>query len=585
MSARLSTIVERSLTGRAWELAEAEDEPVVDLATRLGIPDVVARVLAARDIDAVGAAVFLEPRLRQAMPDPFHLLDMERAATRLIDALDAGEPIGMIGDYDADGATSTALLCRYLQSLGGQCHIEIPDRLADGYGPNAGALQRLADKGCQLVVVLDSGTTAFEVLAGAADAGQDVVVVDHHAAEDRLPQAFAVINPNRRDQTSDLGGLAAVGVTFMLVVATNAMLRQRQARVPDPRQWLDLVAVGTVCDVVPLEGLNRAFVHQGLKIAAKTDNLGLKSLGELAGVSQIADARQLGFAIGPRLNAGGRLGRSHLACRLLCSREASEAQSIAMTLDGLNKERQQLEQNYLRAARQQAEAQAGEGRSVLVLSGEDWHQGVVGIVASRIVELFHRPTFVIGWHAGCGKGSGRSVPGVDIGAMVIAARHDGLLEAGGGHPMAAGLTISPDRLAAFALFAQNFVPEIPQTQDVRPPSLRIEARMAPSAASLALIDRLDQLAPFGAGNPEPRLMIDAATIVDARTVGRGHVSCHVAGPAGGRLKAIAFRADDKGLSGHLLRASTPLRLAGKLTRNRFAGREMPQFEIEDVAIA
>lgn len=582
-----TVLVERSATGRAWHLPQAHDEQVLKLAQRLDLPEIVARILIARQIDLDHAVAFLEPRLKESMPNPNHLLGMEVAVNRLLAAVTDDEPIGLIGDYDADGATSTAMLSLYLESLGATVVIEIPDRLTDGYGPNTGALNRLAEQGCQLVLTLDSGTTAFEVLAQAASDGQEVIVVDHHQAEARLPQALAIINPNRQDQVSPLGDLAAVGVTFMLIVAINAERRRRNQSVSDPRQWLDLVAVGTVCDVVPLLGLNRAFVHQGLKVAARTHNTGLKALCEVAAAKAITDARQLGFAIGPRINAAGRLGRSPLACQLLRTTDESEASGIAGLLDGLNKERQSLEQTYLKAAKDQAQAQIEQGHSILILAGDDWHQGVVGIVASRMTEQFHRPSFVIGWHnteeGPVGKGSGRSIEGIDLGQLVIQARQDGLLVAGGGHAMAAGLTIAPDRLEAFGQFAQAFAPTLPEPKKIDAPPLRVEAQMSPAAANLGLVNRLDQLAPFGNANPEPRLVINGALITNPRPVGRGHVSCQITSPAGGYLKAIAFRADDKGLTPHLMTNSRPIKLAGKLRRDTYGGREQAQFEIEDLA--
>lgn len=587
MTSTHHTFVDHSVTGRSWQLAQPAEDHVMRMAQRLGLPEIVARILSSRGFDEDSAPAFLEPKLKDCMPDPAHLLGMDDAVARITAAVEDGEAIGLIGDYDADGATSSAMLSGYLEAIGATVHVEIPDRLADGYGPNMTAMGRLADAGCQLVLVLDSGTTAFDVLAEAATQGQEVIVVDHHQAEDRLPQALAVINPNRLDQESPLGDLAAVGVTFMLIVALNAERRRRKWDAPDPRRWLDLVAVGTVCDVVPLLGLNRAFVHQGLKIAARTDNVGLKALCDVAGAKSIESARQLGFALGPRINAGGRLGRSPLACQLLRTTDISEASGIAQLLDGLNKERQSLEQTYLKAAREQAQAQVDQGHSVLVLAGDGWHQGVVGIVASRITDLFHRPSFVIGWHEGpegrVGKGSGRSVAGIDLGALVIAARQAGLLAAGGGHAMAAGLTLESSQHDAFVEFAQSQISTLPTPGEVDAPPLAIDARMSPMAANLDLTRRLAQLAPFGAGNPEPRLAITGAIIANPRPVGRGHVSCQITGTAGAYLKAIAFRADDKGLTPHLMQASRPVQLAGRLRRDTYGGREQAQFEIEDLA--
>lgn len=557
----------------------------MEMAQRLDIPEIAARVLTLRGVDLDVAEAFLEPRLRDSLPDPSHLLGLDEAVGRLTSAIERQEPIGLIGDYDADGATSAAMFGRYLQDLGCTVHIEIPDRLKDGYGPNAEALDRLKSAGCSVVLTLDSGTTAFECLDQAAADGLDIIVVDHHQAEARLPRVLSVINPNRQDQTSDLGDLAAVGVTFMLIVGLNRALKQCGHAPPDPRQWLDLVAVGTVCDVVPLHGLNRALVRQGLKVAARTTNPGLKALCEIAKMRSIEDARQLGFALGPRLNAGGRLGKSHLACQLLRTEHPGEAATLAQMLDDLNTQRQTLERQYTKAAMLEAERQVEAGCLALTLAHDGWHQGVVGIVASRVVDQFHRPTFVIGWQDGVGKGSGRSVAGIDLGDIVIGARREGILEAGGGHSMAAGLTLRQERLADWESYLASSVQSLPEMVDGEAPPIEVEALLSPSGITLDLLDRLEQLAPFGACNPEPRFAISDARIARPRIVGRGHVSCMVTSDAGGFVKAIAFRAEDKGLAPHLARDGTPIQLTGRIRRDRFAGREQPQLEIEDVAPA
>jgi len=578
-------LVERSATGRRWHLAEADDRAVIELAQRLDIPEIAARLLTLRGVGLDDAAAFLDPRLRDCLPDPSHLLGLDTAVDRLAAAVERQEPVGLIGDYDADGATSAAMLARYLDGVGCPVHVEIPDRIEDGYGPNRQALARLQAAGCAVVLTLDSGTTAFECLDDAAADGLDLIVVDHHQAEERLPKVLAVINPNRRDQTSELGHLAAVGVTFMLIVGLNRALKSRRRAAPDPRQWLDLVAVGTVCDVVPLQGLNRALVRQGLKVAARTANPGLQALCAVAKLGGIEDARQLGFALGPRLNAGGRLGNSQLACRLLRTEHPGEAATIAQMLDQLNAQRQTLERQYTSEARTVAERQIEEGRTALTLAQEGWHQGVVGIVASRIVDLLHRPTFVIAWHDGVGKGSGRSVAGIDLGAIVIGARREGIVEAGGGHSMAAGLTLRREKLADWEAYLASAIAALPEDGSGEAPPIEVEGLLSPSGITLDLLDRLEQLAPFGAANPEPRFALSGARISRPRTVGRGHLSCLLTGEAGGFVKAIAFRAEDKGLAPHLSLDGAPVQLTGRIRRDRFGGQERPQFEIEDVASA
>ena len=580
--------VERSVLGRAWRLRAADEGTALAISQRLGLGDITGRVLAGRGLGVTEVEDFLNPRLKGCLPDPSHLLDLDRAAERLARAVRGGERVGLIGDYDVDGATTTALVGRYLRALGAEVEVEIPDRFADGYGPNAGALERLAGAGCRLVLTLDAGTTAFEALAHGAKLGLEVIVVDHHAAEPELPAALAVVNPNRQDQSSALKHLAAVGVAFVVLVAVSRELRASGffGERPEPPLlgWLDLVALGTVCDVVPLTGLNRAFVHQGLKVLRGGGNLGLKHLAEIAGLAAVGDARQLGFVLGPRINAGGRTGRSTLGARLLLTESAEEASGIAERLDALNRERQAAERVVLDAAERTVEAQLRAGVTVLVVAGDGWHQGVVGIVASRLVERYHRPAFVIGVEGGIGKGSARSVRGFDIGAAVIEARRRGLLLKGGGHTMAAGLTVEAARLDAFADFVRDRHGAATGRTTVEPEPLELDGALSVAALRPELARELERMAPFGSGNQEPRFALADARLIDARPVGDGHVSCLLTGPVGGRAKAIAFRAGGTALGPALLgRGGAPLRLAGKLRLDRWNGREQACFQIEDAA--
>ncbi len=441
-----------SVSGRRWRWRDHDAALALAISQRIDLPEVLGRVLAGRGLAPEAVPAFIEPRLRECLPDPSHLLDLDRAVERLADAVGGGEPIGLLGDYDVDGATSVALLARYLRAVDGLVAIDVPDRLREGYGPNPLALGRLAEQGCRLVVTLDSGTTAFDALAVAAERGQEVIVVDHHVAELQLPPALAVVNPNRRDQASPVGELAAVGVTFLLVVALNRALRARGhfARRPEPdlRRWLDLVALGTVCDVVPLTGLNRALVAQGLKVAARRDNPGLAALAAAARLNGAPSAEHFGFVLGPRINAGGRTGRSDLGAQLLLSDLPEEVAEIAERLERLNEQRRAVERQVLAAAERQLAPALAAGAPLLVAAGEGWSPGVVGLAAARLVERHHRPAVVIGLADGCGKGSGRSVAGFDLGGAVIAARQAGLLLEGGGHPMAAGLSVRADRLDA-----------------------------------------------------------------------------------------------------------------------------------------
>ena len=557
----------------------------LSLSQRFDLPDIVGRILAARGVGIDETAGFLEPRLRDLMPDPSHLIGMDEAAERLVDALQDQEPIGIIADYDVDGATSCALLTRHLRAFGADVHFDVPDRLDEGYGPSGKAFARLEARGCQLVLVLDSGTTAFDPLQEAAENGHEVIVVDHHAAEERLPEALAVINPNRLDQESPLKDLAAVGVTFMLSVALNRAYRKRQqdpARSePDLRQWLDLVALGTVCDLVPLTGLNRAFVTQGTRIAAKRGNPGLSALSKVANLDKAPDAGSFGFLLGPRINAGGRTGQSSLGAHLLTEENESSITTIAAELDALNHERRRIEKSVLSAADRQLQPSLASS-PVLIAAGEGWSPGVVGIVASRLVERYHRPALVIGLEDGVGKGSGRSVKGFDLGGAVIEARQAGLLIKGGGHPMAAGLTIASDQIEAFKAFAADrmikaFGPGLPP-----PPDLMIDTTLGVSGLTLKLGEALEHLAPFGRGNAEPRLLIQDATLQGVRRIGENHLDAWLADSTGARIRAVGFRMADQPLGEALLsRGGRPVQLAGRLKIDHWQGRARPSFQIED----
>lgn len=580
--------VEGTATGRPWLLRDVDEAVALAICQRHGLPDIVGRVLAGRGLEPHEVPGFLEPRLKDCLPDPSHLLDLDAVARRLAVAVIDREPVGIIGDYDVDGATSTALAVRYFRALGVEPVVEIPDRLKDGYGANEGAFERLAEAGCRLVLTLDNGTTAFGPIAHAADQGQEVVVIDHHAAEERLPAALGVVNPNRLDQQSPLGHLAAVGVTFVVLIAVSRELRRLAPAtpVPDLLAMLDLVALGTVCDVVPLTGLNRAFVHQGLRIAGRGGNPGLKALAEAAGVKgAISEAWQFGFALGPRINAGGRLGHSPLGWRLLATRDEDEAVRIAAHLDDLNRERQAMERRLLDAADAEAQRQLDSGRPVLVAAGEGWHPGVIGIVASRLMERYHRPVFVIGMENGTGKGSARSVPGFDVGAAVIAARQAGLLVHAGGHAMAAGLTVEQERLGAFADFLAERATGIDGKSAIPERPLHLDGRLSVAGLGTALATDLARIAPFGAGNEEPRFCLEDARIVEWRDLSGGHVSCTLAGLASGRSRAIAFRCADTPLGGMLREPGTPLRLAGRIKLDRFNGETRTSFQIEDAAPA
>jgi len=578
--------VDHSLTGRQWLLTSGDERLAASISQRLGLPELLGRVLAARAIELDAVEAFLNPTLRDSLPDPFHLKDMDKAADRLASAITAGEAIGIFGDYDVDGATSSALLTRFFRAVGAEVLVHIPDRMLEGYGPNAPALLGLKAKGCAVVVTVDCGITSFEPLAAAKEAGLGVIVVDHHEAEPSLPEALAVVNPNRLDEDSPHGQLAAVGVAFLLIVAVNKRLRESgyyQGRTaPDLMQWLDIVALGTVCDVVPLVGVNRALVTQGLKVMAKRANAGIAALADISGVKEKLEAFHLGYMLGPRVNAGGRVGQADLGVRLLSTDDPQEAQILAAQLDGYNKERQEIEAAVLYAAIEQVEAFPEDARPLVIATGDDWHPGVIGIIAGRLKERYSRPACVIAFEGDEGKGSGRSIPGLDLGGAVIAARQAGLLTKGGGHAMAAGFTVKREKLQEFSDFLADRLHA--QMQGPLRALLQVDAALDPAGATLDLVETLAQLGPFGSGNAEPKFALIGARISAPRIVGQGHVACTVTGPNGGRLKAIAFRSADNDL-GHALLANdgTPLHLAGTLRIDNWQGRTSVQMFIEDAA--
>ncbi len=580
--------VERSVTGRRWRTRNTGDDRLsLQLAQRLGVPELIARLLAVREVAADDADRFLKPTLRDWLPDPSHLLDREKAVDRLVAAVKNGELIAIFGDYDVDGATSSALLHRYLASVGGKVRVYIPDRMTEGYGPNAPALRKLKAEGASVAITVDCGTTAFDALGEAKAAGLDVVVIDHHTAEPSLPEAFAVVNPNRLDESSPHRTLAAVGVTFLLVVGLNRALRKdgwfATRPEPDPLAWLDLVALGTVCDVVPLVGVNRALVAQGLKVLKRRANAGLAALADVSRMQTEPEAYHLGFLLGPRVNAGGRVGRSDLGARLLAADDMSEAKAIAAELDRFNAERQAIEAQVLEQAMARA-AEAGDA-PVLVIGSEGWHAGVIGIVASRIKDQFNRPVCVVSIENGIGKGSGRSIAGAALGPAVIAARQAGLLINGGGHAMAAGFTVEAGRIADLARFlGEHMKAQLSAIDPVQ--TLGFDGALAPGAATPELVEMVQAVGPFGAGNSEPRFAMTGVKIVKADVVGEKHVSCVMTGSDGARLRGIAFRSLDNGLGSALLQArGSALHIAGKLRLDTWNGRRQVQFHIEDAAPA
>ena len=582
--------VERSVCGRRWRWRGGDPQAGQEIAERLALPEIVGRLLAQRGVDLDHAPGFLRPRLREQLPDPVHLRDMADATARLVRAVRDGETIAIFGDYDVDGATSAALLARFFGAIGTPVRVYVPDRLHEGYGPNSAALLRLRGEGAGVVVTVDCGTTAHLPLAEAAESGLDVIVVDHHVAEPLLPRAVAVVNPNRLDEDSPHGGLAAVGLAFLLVVAVNRALRRAgwygAARPePDLLGWLDLVALGTVCDVVPLVGLNRALVAQGIKVARRGANPGMAALAAIAGVKGQLDAYHLGFALGPRVNAGGRVGASDLGARLLATDDPALAAELAERLDHYNRERREIETRTLTAAIAMVEA-APQAPVLTFAAADDWHPGVIGIVAARLKERYERPAMVVALSNGIGRGSGRSIPGLPLGPAVIAARQAGLLINGGGHAMAAGFTVAADKLEALRGFLIERLGEGLDREKLVP-ELAIDGALSAGAAQPELINHLDRLAPFGAANPEPRFAFPGLRVMHAEIAGSAHLRCILADPLdGARLAAIAFRAAETPL-GRLLAETrgAAIHVAGHLRHDTWRGGDAAQVAIEDAAPA
>lgn len=579
-----------SLSGKRWLVKDTDERQALALTQRLRVPDVVGRVLASRGLDVESAQGFLDPKLKTHLPDPSHLKDMDKAATRIAEAVKADERIAIFGDYDVDGATSSALLKRFLEAAGARVRVYIPDRLEEGYGPNAPALLKLKDEGASVVVTVDCGQTAFDPLAEATEAGLDVIVVDHHAGEVRLPKAFAVVNPNRMDEDSPHGQMAAVGVAFLVAVAVNSKLRDadwyKDRKVPNLMGWLDIVALGTVCDVVPLTGVNRALVAQGLKVLSQRSNAGLRMLGDVAGIKEKPGAYHLGFVLGPRINAGGRVGQSDLGTRLLSTGSESEALALAQRLHEFNSDRQEIEAAVQDEAVAQVEKRlAGDEPGPIVIAhGDGWHPGVIGIVASRLKEKYNRPSCVISFDGVTGTASGRSVSGADLGAAVIAARQAGLLIKGGGHAMAAGFSLEREKLPELETFLGERIAAV-LGDTPPPPGIYIDSMSGVAGANMHLVKKLEQVGPFGVGNPEPRFCIQDAHIVKADTVGadQSHVRLVLTDPGGqGRLTAIAFRAFDTDLGPALMNhGGEPFHFVGRLRINVWNGFESVQLMVDD----
>jgi single-stranded-DNA-specific exonuclease len=582
--------VRRSANGLAWvhRLDRREENIALAMAQAHGVPDLVARVLAGRGVSIDEAVRFLDPTIRDLLPDPASLSGMDAAAGRLVRAIQRRERVAVFGDYDVDGAASSALMKRFLAHYGVESEIYIPDRIFEGYGPNPEAMRELVGRGASLIVTVDCGTNSGPSVAAANEAGAEVVVIDHHQVGGPLPDAVAVVNPNREDDLSGQGHLCAAGVVFLVLVQAVKLLREagHPMSPTDLLGLLDLVALATVCDVVPLVGVNRAFVVKGLAVARRLENPGLAALARVARIGEPLAAFHFSFLIGPRINAGGRIGDAALGSRLLATDDPVEAATVAETLDRLNQERQAMENSMLEQARAEADAELarGAGPAILVTGSDEWHPGVVGLLASRLKDHARRPVFAIAFGAdGIGAGSGRSIVGFDLGRLVREAVEKGFLVKGGGHAMAAGITIERARLGDLrAFFEERAAAEV--TRLASEETLKIDAALSAEGATVELLDMLEHAGPYGAGHPAPILVLPRHRIVDIRIVGNGHLRVGLRSEMGGSLQAMAFRAQNTALGAFLAanRGQT-VHVAGMLSSNFWNGRRSAQFRIADAS--
>lgn len=584
----MKEICSLSLSQKRWILKSSEESLILTLMQKLGLSPTLARLLAVRGHNLESSPLFLEPSLRDHLPDPLLLKDMDKAIERLLKAIQNQEKILIWGDYDVDGATSTALLSRFFKSINIPISNYIPDRVKEGYGPNITGIQKFKDQGYTLIITVDCGTTSFEALESAR--GMDVIVLDHHAAEIKLPPAYAIVNPNRLDEkeetTQALSHIAAVGVSFLCVVALNRALREsgfyKTQKEPDLMSLLDLVALGTVCDVMPLTGLNRTFVAQGLKVMARRKNLGLRVLSDITGLDEPPTPYHLGFILGPRINAGGRVGESFLGARLLSTESPEEAYQIAQKLDSYNQERRILEQEAL----DQAFLQVNPDVPAIIVSHGDWHEGVIGIVAGRLKEKYNKPTAVITWNSeGVGKGSARSIPGFDFGNFIHQAHHLGYILGGGGHAMAAGFSLTKDQLPLFTNFLMTELSRLQAELDLTP-LLTCDGYLDLRSLTPELMGEIESLSPFGMGNPSPKFIFSDVIVESYQVVKDQHLRCRFSQGDGFTVEGIGFRLKETTLGAILMenkRRTLDLLASPKL--DTWGGKRKISLMIEDASYA
>lgn len=577
--------VSRSVSGQAWTFRCNDDAAITALVQASGLDELTARLLVGRSVRPHEVDRFLAPTLRDHMPDPSHLADMDKAVSLIVDAVERKDNITIFADYDVDGGTSAAQLIRWGRAFGAEFGLYVPDRVKEGYGPSGDAFRYLKAEGADLVITVDCGAAANEALETAAEIDLPVIVIDHHLMHGAHPPSAALINPNRKDDSSGLGHLAAAGVSFMVLAALNREARRREiGDGPDLLSLLGLTALGTICDVVPLTGVNRAFVAQGLKVLSRGQNIGIAALADVAGTQPPFTTYHAGFVLGPRINAGGRIGQADMGATLLSTENAQTAYGHAAELDRVNRERKTIQDDMLRQAEDMA-AQDQDPNGVLIVAMEGWHPGIIGVVAGRLKDRFRRPAIVIGIDdEGVGKGSGRSMTGVHLGDAIVAAKEAGLLSSGGGHAMAGGLTVEAANIEALRDFMnERLSDDIIKARAAL--SLKVDGLLAPSAANEALIETIERVGPFGAGNPQPLFVFPDLRISYAERVRGGHVRCAFEDGGGCRINGICFRADENGLADVLLAPNAPkVHVAGRVKRDTWKGRTKIDVTVVDLAV-
>ena len=577
-----------SVTGKNWILKKFDQEKILYLKNNFSLDEITAKLLVMRDIKKEDIKSFLNPSIKNFLPNPNCLLDMEKSSLRTVKAIKNKEKIAIFGDYDVDGATSTALLGKYFNELSLTYEIYIPDRKTEGYGPSVNAFKKLIEKNVKIIFTVDCGTLSFEAIDYAKSKNIDVIVLDHHQSEINLPNAYSIVNPNRLDDKSNLQYLCAAGVSFMFLVSINRQLRlidwfnKNSVKEPNLINYLDLVSLGTVCDVVPLVGLNRAIVKQGLKILMGKKNLGLKTLIDICKIETKPSIYHLGYILGPRINAGGRVGKCSHGANLLLNPNPKEVFKLASELEQYNKERKILEKDLIEKILIKSEKMIKD--PVLILEGKNWHEGIIGIVAARLKDKFNKPTIIISTNGKIGKASARSIVGFDIGSIILAATQEKILLKGGGHKMAGGFSIDISNIMKFKQFIFRKFKNINENLIKQRPLL-LDSKIAPSAINLEFYDKVNVLSPFGSGNPEPKFIVENLKPINSKIVGEKHIKSILIGPEGTNFKTIAFNAVDNELGAYLLKMkNNKFNIAGKLSLNEWRGQKNVEFIIDDISV-